>query len=124
MTFSPPVRQVIEGFAAQLGMTTKPAPDGSHSFRFEISGLLTFTAGSRNRVVISLARKPAIMSDAVKTSALMMAGLDPGGHHFLHVGLAANDQLVFAVMMNAEDFTLPAIESALQRLLPASAAIA
>lgn len=123
MNFSTPARQVIEGFAAQLGISTMPASDGSHSFLFESSGLLTFTAGSRNQVIMSLARRPRMMNDAVKARALSMAGPDASGSMFLHAGLAANDQIVFALVLEAEDFTLPAIESGLQRLLPASAAI-
>ena len=123
MNFSTPATQVIEGFAAQLGISTAPSPDGSHSFLFESSGLLTFTAGNRNQVIISLARRPGIMTDAVAARALSLAGPDAGGRMFLHAGRAANEQIVFAVVVEQADFTLPTIESGLQRLLPASAAL-
>ncbi|KAB0676835.1 hypothetical protein [Aureimonas leprariae] len=123
MSFTPAARRTIEGFAAQLGVETREAADGSHSFRFDRSGQLTFTAGANGRAVISLARRPDVAGEATERRVLGLARPDAGGRSFLHAGMTRDGTVIFALAMDEADLDLPAIETALQRLLAAQAAI-
>jgi len=115
-------RDTIAAFAGQLGLPLPASPDGSYSFAFQQSGLVTFTAADgSDRVVMSLAR-PIGTSEASEERLLQLAGPDRTTGRFLHAGLARDGSALLAVSLD-RNFGLPAVEEALQQLLAASRAI-
>jgi type III secretion system chaperone SycN len=123
MSFSAPVSRTIEAFAAQLGLPTSPAADGSHTFVFNRSGSLTFTAAEPRRVVISLSRRIDVMNETVERRILSLAGPDVNGRHFVHAGTTRDGSAVFAISLDEGRVDLPAIEVCLQQLLAAQSAL-
>jgi len=124
MGLSAAARRTIGAFAAQLNLTTEPAADGSHAFAFERSGTLSFTAGSDERVLISLAWRPALLDEEGERSLLSLAGPDPSDGAFLHAGIAAGGVAVLAMSVDEADFDLPRIDACLQRLTSTRSAFA
>lgn len=122
MTLSTASRETIAAFAAQLGLPLPVSPDGSYSFAFRQSGLVTFTAAEGSeRVVMSLARRVQL-GDAGEERLLQLAGPDPATGQLLHTGVTRDGSAVFAVSLD-EGFDLPAVEAGLQRLLTAGRAL-
>jgi type III secretion system chaperone SycN len=117
MPFSRSALQVVEAFAAGLGLPPRPARDGSFTFAFERLGQLTLTpAQDASRVLVSLARRPARLDAALMQRALARAGFDPTSGRVVHAGLAADDSLVYAASLDEAELDLPTIDGCLQQL--------
>lgn len=115
--FAPGPRLVVEAFAGSLGLPAVPARDGSYSFAFARSGLLTLTAAPDGRTLVSLARQPARPGRDTEARALAAARPDPTTGRFLHAGLAADGSLVFVLALEPAEFDLPALDACLQQLV-------
>ena len=122
--FAAGAQMVIEAFAASLGLPSKPARDGSYSFAFRQSGVLTLTPGSDGRALISLARKPARPDRAAELKALAAARRDPTTNRFLHAGLATDGSLVFTIGLEAGAFDVPTLDSCFHQLVVVHASVA
>jgi type III secretion system chaperone SycN len=124
MAFTPQITQAIEGFAANLGVPARPARDGSYSFRFERSGTLTLTASEDGaRALLSLATAPLRVSEDLEWRILSLAGPDVTTGRFLSAGLARDGSAMFAVGVDEEEMSLPALETCLQQLMQAAASV-
>lgn len=121
--FAPGPRLVVEAFAAGLGLPANAARDGSYSFAFAQSGVLTLTAAADGRTYISLARQPARPGRETEGRVLAAARRDPTTNRFLHAALAPDGSVVFAVALEPTEFDLPALDSCLQQLIATHAAV-
>lgn len=126
MAFSPRAVQAIEAFASSLDLPApRPAPDGSYSFVFARSGTLTFTsAGDGERVLASLSKRPSRLNEDVEHLVLAAAGPDVTTQRCLSAGLARDGSVVFAVSIDEGELNLPVVETCLQQLMAAQAAVA
>jgi hypothetical protein len=120
MAFPERARLAIESFAGNVGLVAVPATDGSYSFAFERSGVLTFTpASDGERTLLSLFapdHRPGPQADA---TLIGLAGPEISTGRFLSVGLSRDGGIVLAVSLDNADIDLPAIEECLQQLLAA-----
>ncbi len=116
--FSSRASGVIGDFAASLGLAlSQPARDGSYSFAFQQSGLLTFTPSTDGRrVLMSLARRPTRMDEAMEQRAVAAAGYDATAGRMLHTGLAPDGSLLAILDLDDQELDLPTIESAFRTL--------
>ncbi|WP_294641459.1 hypothetical protein [uncultured Aureimonas sp.] len=111
-------------FAAQIGLAARPTADGRYVFAFSRSGLLGFESGDGGgRVVISLTRPLPRPGDDMDARVLALAGPDLAEETFLHAGLTARDEALFALSIPESEFGLPAIERSLGRLIAAQDAL-
>lgn len=115
-------RLVVEAFAASLGLPASPARDGSYSFIFAHAGLVTLTAATDGRTLISLAQQPARPGRETEARVLAAARRDPTSGRFLHAGLAADGSVVFAMALEPTEFDLQTLDTCLQQLIAVQAA--
>jgi type III secretion system chaperone SycN len=122
--FTAGARMVVEAFAASLGLPSSPARDGSYSFAFRQSGVLTMTPGSDGRTLVSLARKPARPDRALELKALAAARRDPTTNRFLHAGLATDGSLVFTIGLETGELDMPTLDTCFHQLVAVHASVA
>lgn len=124
MTFSTQALQSLESFAASIGLPLTPAADGSYSFVFERSGTLTLTsAEDGQRTLLSLAARPHRLDEEIEQRLLALAGPDITSERFLSTGLTRNGEAMFVVSIDDGDISLPTLETCMQQLFAARAAI-
>ncbi|MBC8129910.1 MAG: hypothetical protein H7Y08_06270 [Rhizobiaceae bacterium] len=124
MAFSDRASQTIGLFAGSLGLSATPAADGSFSFAFERSGLLTLTASEDGeRCLASLAKRPVRLDERVERRVIELAGPDPSTRRFLSAGLDRGGSVVVAVSIDDDELDLPILEACLQQLISAQSAI-
>ncbi|WP_181705353.1 hypothetical protein [Chthonobacter rhizosphaerae] len=116
-SFSPQAVSTLSTFAAQLGLDLRLAADGSASFAFERSGLVTFTPAVDERVVMSLAALPGRAGQAADEALLASAGPDLELDRFVHAGLDREGRHYQAVSFEPDDFDAQAINRCLDRLI-------
>ncbi len=120
MAFPERARLAIESFAENVGLDAAPAGDGSYSFAFERSGVLTFTpASDGERTLLSLSApgyRPGPQADA---ALIGLAGPEMSAGRFLSVGLTRDGGVLLAVALDNADIGLPAIEECLRQLMAA-----
>lgn len=120
MAFPERARLAIESFAANVGLDAAPAGDGSYSFVFERSGVLTFTPASEGeRTLLSLSVSGYRSGPRADAALLDLAGPEVSTGRFLSVGLTRDGDVVLAVALDNADIGLPAIEECLQQLISA-----
>jgi hypothetical protein len=125
MAFSSQALQAIHGFAANLGLPAQPALDGSYSFVFERSGMLTLTSSTDGeRVLLSLFMQPSRLDEDVERRLLDLAGPDITTNRFLSVGLTRDGGALFAVGIDDAEMGLPVLDTCLQQLMAARSAVA
>ena len=114
---TPAARDTIGRFAAAMDLAPAMAEDGSFSFAFERSGVLTFTGlPIDDRVAISLARPSQGHASARRAAFLALAGHDAAAGRCLHAGLTLDGDLVASMVLDAGDFTLDQVEEAFAAL--------
>lgn len=124
MVFSNQALQALEGFAANLGLPARAAPDGSYSFVFEDTGLLTFTSSrDGTRTVLSLFDVPDRIDDQFALQLLELAGPDRSTGRFLSVGLPREGGIMLAVSVEDSEMGLPTLDTCLQQLMAAREAL-
>ena len=125
MAFSNQALQAIEAFAGSLGVPLTPAPDGSYSFVFERSGTLTLTSASDGeRTLVSLAVRPHRLDQEIEARLLALAGPDMTTERFLSTGLTRHGEAMFVVSIDDGEISLPVLETCMQQIFAARAAIA
>ena len=125
MAFSTQALRALEAFAASVGLPLVPASDGSYSFVFQRSGTLTLTsAGDGQRTVLSLAVRPLRLDEEVEQRLLQLAGPDFTTERFMAAGLTRTGDAMFAVSIDDSEISLPTLETCMQQLFAARAAIA
>lgn len=125
MAFSNQALQVIEGFATSLGLPLTPAQDGSYSFVFERSGTLTLTsAADGERTLVSLAARPHRLDQEIEQRLLSLAGPDMTTDRFLSTGVTRDGEAMFVVSIGDGEISLPVLETCMQQIFAARAAIA
>jgi type III secretion system chaperone SycN len=123
MTFSNQALQAIEAFAANMGLSAQPAPDGSYSFVFERSGTLTLTSATDGeRTLVSLRGTPGRIDEEIESRLLALAGPDVTTGRFLSTGLMRDGAALFAVGIDDREMDLPVMEVCIQQLMAARAA--
>jgi type III secretion system chaperone SycN len=111
-------RAAIEALAASLGLPFRPAPDGSVGFRFQRSGTLSVTPTTdSNRVVMSLAWRPATAATEAQGRLLAAAGLDATTGDMIQTGMAPDESFVCAMSLDATRLDLPTIDAGLRALM-------
>ena len=101
-----------------LGLPVQAAVDNSFGFAFERSGLLTMTpSDDGERLIVSLAREQSRYDVDFEMRVLESAGFDPSTQSFLHTGLSNEGSVVVAVEIDENSADLPAIDSAVRRLI-------
>lgn len=124
MTFSPPALQVLQAFAASLDLPAKPARDGSYSFVFQRSGTLTLTASRDGaRVLASLSRMVPRINEDVERRILALAGPDVTTQRLLSAGIGRDGSVIVAVSIDDDELSLPVLETSIQQLMAAQAAV-
>lgn len=116
---------MIEGFAASLGVPLTPATDGSYSFVFERSGTLTLTsAADGERTLVSLAARPHRLDQEIEQRLLALAGPDMTTERFLSTGVTRDGEAMFVVSIGDSEISLSVLETCMQQIFAARAAIA
>lgn len=111
-------RTTAETFAESLGVPARAAPDGSIGFRFLQSGTLSLTPTSApDRVVMSLAWRPADPTAAAERRLLDRAGADPITGEAIHTGMAPDGSFVCAFALDPGRLDLPTFDERLRMLL-------
>jgi type III secretion system chaperone SycN len=114
------VVQIIESFAASMGLPARAAADGSFSFVFSRSGTLSLTSSEEgDRLLVSLARDPVRSDSDLEWRLLLQAGLDPATQTFLHSGMSPDGGLFHVMEFAEDDVDLPALDAVLRRLMEA-----
>jgi hypothetical protein len=110
--------QVIEAFAAGLGLPPQSAPDGSYNFVFARSGTLSLApSDDGRRVIVCLVRVPYRADVALEKRFLDLAGLDPTSSTFVRVGRASDGSMALAVDLDDSQFDPQSLDGALRRLI-------
>ena len=116
--FSNATLQVIKRFAGDIGIDAIPAADGSFSFEFSHSGLLSLNSSEDGkRVIVSLARQPYMPEAALELNFFLQAGYDPSTNRFRHAGLAEDGTLVGAISVDEHDFSISTLDESFQQLI-------
>jgi type III secretion system chaperone SycN len=121
--FSPQARNTIEGFSESLGLPAQAARDGSFSFQFQRSGILTITPAKDGRAIVSLERRPERLDADVLKRFLLAAEIDPTTSRALHAGLSQDGSLIYALDCNGEELTVPDLHACLSSLIAAHDAV-
>src|SRR5262245_40109617 len=121
--FSPQARTTIEGFSESLGLPALTARDGSYSFQFQRSGVLTITPARDGRTIVSLERRPERLDGDALKRFFLAADIDPTSNRALHAGLSNDGSLIYAVDFDRDDFTVPALHACLSSLIEAHDAL-
>ena len=116
--FSNATLQVIQRFAREIGIDAVPAADGSFSFEFSHSGLLSLNSSEDGRrVIVSLARQPYMPEAALEMRFFQQAGFDPSVNRFKHAGLAEDGTLVGAISVDEHDLSISTLDESFQQLI-------
>lgn len=116
--------RALESLAASLGLPLVPAADGSYSFVFQRSGTLTLTsAADGQRTLVSLSARPTRLDEEIEQRLLEMAGPEITTDRFLSTGLTRDGQVMFVVGIHDSEISLPTLETCMQQLFAARAAI-
>lgn len=107
----------ITGFAAQLGLSARPAKDGSYGFRFTRAGHLSITPSrTGDRVVVSLSRASARLDAARLARLLGTGGYDSGSNRIVHAGLADGGDVYLAFNLDERELSITTLHAALEQL--------
>jgi hypothetical protein len=123
LQFSPQALTTVEGFCESLELPAFPARDGSYSFVFQRSGMLTITPARDGRAIVSLARRPERADGPMLKRFFLAAGIDPTTNLALHAGLSKDGSLIYSVDFAVDDFTVPALHACLRNLIAAHDAL-
>lgn len=124
VAFSQQTVRTIDEFAASMHIVAHPAVDGSYSFVFERSGTLTFTSTpSGDTTLLSLHVPLPVLNEDMELLLIRLAGPEISTGRFLSAGVCRDGGAMLAVKIADEEMSLPQIETCLQQLLAARAAI-
>lgn len=124
VAFSSQALQAIEALAGSLGLPANPAADGSYSFVFQRSGTLTLTsAADGRRTLVSLAAQPYRLDEELERRLLELAGPDITTDRFLSTGITRKGEAMFAISVDDTEISLPTLETCMQQLFAARAAM-
>lgn len=106
-------RSTVSQFAATFGLTAQESEDGSFGFDFSETGRLSVLPGSDGQhVLVSVTRRLLLDGVAALTRLACQAGPLPDGR-MVHAGLTSTDQPVLVIALSERDFSLPALDRAL-----------
>jgi hypothetical protein len=115
--FSMKALQVIDNFAASMGLPAIPASDGSFGFVIDHVGTLSLVASDvGRRVIVGLDRIPFRSDTAMERNLLDLAGFDPTTSTFAHAGMASDGTMILAVDFDEDRFDLQSLDYAVERL--------
>lgn len=120
--FNSQFRQTIEAFAASMQFPSMPpaARDGSYTFVFEHSGVLSLLpASDSGEVVMALGRKPISDGEAFLRGFLLQASLEYLTTGPLHAGMTGDGLYCYATRVPADEFDLSTLEQNLKHLMRA-----
>jgi type III secretion system chaperone SycN len=116
-SFPATARQVIESFAANMGVTARAAADHSYGFEFARSGRLSIVPSEDGeRVIICLARGPHRADTSMQRRLFDLAGFDPASGAMVHAGMAPDGTFVLALNLEEERFDMQLLDEALSTL--------
>jgi hypothetical protein len=118
-TFSKSTLNTIQGFASNLELEAQEADDGSFSFEFDSAGLATITPMQKDKyVLLSLKQiKGTPLQASHLKSFLSLACYDEILRQPITAGMALDEGLILVAHIPEKDFTLPMLETALDRLI-------
>lgn len=112
-TLSNSAKSTVSQFAGNLGLMARENEDGSFGFDFSETGRLSVMADEGGQhVLISVTRRTMLDGLIALTRLACQAGMLPDGR-LVQAGLTSTDQPVLILAMNERDFTLPALDRAL-----------
>jgi type III secretion system chaperone SycN len=115
--FSTMARQVIESFAANMGVTARAAADHSYGFEFARSGRLSVVPSEDgDRIIVCLARVPHRADASMQRRLFQLAGLDRASSVLVHAGMAPDGAFVLALNLEEERFDMQSLDQALSTL--------
>ncbi|WP_378941118.1 hypothetical protein [Mesorhizobium sp. ANAO-SY3R2] len=124
MAFSRQTVSTIDEFAASMNVVARPAVDGSYSFVFERSGTLTFTSSpSGDATLLSLHVPLRALNEDMELRLVRLAGPEISTDRFLSVGVTRDGGAMLVVKIGDDEMSLPQLETCLQQLLAARAAL-
>jgi hypothetical protein len=124
--FTPQTRQTIASFVATMDFPGMPpaAADGSYSFLFAKTGILTLLATDDGaHVLVGLARQPSSSDSTYAERFFAAAGLDEHTNMPLHAGLAPNGAFMYVAPVRTDQFDLPTLEQRFTTLCAAHDAL-
>jgi hypothetical protein len=118
MGFSPRVLPSIETFVAEFGIRPVPAEDGSYSFAFERTGMLSLVASEDGeRVLMSLGWSPAYTEARQERRLLEAAGYDAVNQAMLHAGKSGDGMLLLTYDFTEDQVSPQVLDSTFRRLI-------
>jgi hypothetical protein len=116
--FSMAAEQVIEAFAASMGVVAQAAPDRSYGFEFDSSGTLSLVpSDDSKRIIVCLTRMRDQPNAGLSARLLESAGFDPAVNTTVHAGLGPDGAVVLAAGIDENDFDLQILDGTLSRLI-------
>lgn len=110
-------RQVIESFAANMGVTAKAAADHSYGFEFARSGRLSvIPSEDGERIIVCLARVPHRADTSMQRRLFDLAGFNQANSVMVHAGMAPDGTFVLALNLEEERFDMQSLGQALSTL--------
>lgn len=118
--FSNASLHAIESFAERTGITPVPARDGTFSFSFERSGILSFVpADNGDKLIVFMMRTPRYPDPDREQKALAIAGEDRYTGHTLHAGVTADGAIVLSFVLDSNAIDVPTVLACIDRLVNA-----
>lgn len=120
VSFSNASLHAIETFAARTGVAAVAAQDGSYSFAFERSGILSFIPSEDGRrLILCMIRKPPYPDPARELRALALAGDDRQTGLTLLAGATAEGALALSFVLHDDEIDVPTVLACIDRLIDA-----
>jgi hypothetical protein len=118
MYFSAASQNVIDTFAANMGITAQPAPDNSYGFEFAQSGLLSIIPSEDgSRVIICLALDQQHVDPLFHDRFSRLGGPHPRLGIMLHAAMGENGSFVLATGIEQTDFTHQLLDQTVSTLI-------
>jgi type III secretion system chaperone SycN len=115
--FSTMARQVIESFAANMGVTARAAADHSYGFEFARSGRLSVVPSEDgDRIIVCLARAPHRADASMQRRLLRLAGFARASNVMVHAGMAPDGTFVLALNLEEDRFDMQSLDQAFSML--------
>jgi len=110
-------RQVIESFAANMGVTAQAAADQSYGFEFARLGKLSLVPSQDGaRIIVCLARGPQRTDTSMQKRLFDLAGFVSASGAMVHAGMMRDGTFVLALNIEEERFDMQLLDEALSTL--------
>lgn len=120
VSFSNASLHAIRSFAERAGIVAIPARDGTFSFAFERSGMLSFVPSEDGeQLLIFMMRTPSYPDPEREIKMLQLAGDDRFTGRPLHAGLTPEGAIVLSFVLDNSNVDVPTILTCVDRLIGA-----